>query len=283
MARLCEMAVNARLIVRREPSSDYPPFSVKRAAKLGAKKHREAERLFLAEGAAIIGETTVTPRFVFEEPGDIQRVSTLTNSSAPVGVFPFVDVPAEELLSEGSGSSEKSDVRVESRITNRESENRESGVAASRSGSSPSALVLLHGVQDPGNVGTVIRSAHAFGAGVALSKGCVDLYNPKTVRGTMGAIFHVPVSREVDSVEFLRAARERGFTSVAAMPDGGEPPRKLPDGKIIIVVGSEGSGLPDEVVEACGHRVTIPSAAPSLNAAVAAAILLYEAHSRVLT
>lgn len=144
-------------------------------------------------------------------------------------------------------------------------------------------VVLLHGVQDPGNVGTVIRSAHAFGAGVALSAGCADLYNPKTVRGTMGAIFHVPVSREVSSVEFLRAARESGFASVAATVEEGESPRNLPGGRLVIVVGSEGSGLPEEVVRACDLRVTIPSSAPSLNAAVAASILLYEAHSGVLT
>lgn len=99
----------------------------------------------------------------------------------------------------------------------------------------------------------------------------------------MGAIFHTPISREVESVEFLEEARHRGFTSVAAMPEGGESPRSLSENKLIIVVGSEGSGLPGEVVEACDGRVAIPSEAPSLNAAVAASILLYEAHSRVLT
>ncbi len=99
----------------------------------------------------------------------------------------------------------------------------------------------------------------------------------------MGAIFYVPISREVSSVELLGIARRSGFTSVAAMPGGGESPRNLPEGRLVIVVGSEGSGLPEEVVEACDGRVTIPSAAPSLNASVAASIMLYEAHSRVLT
>ena len=256
-----------------------PPFSIKRAAKLAAKKHREIERLFLAEGAAIIGEANVSPRYVFEEPEQIKRISSLSTSTGSVGVFPFVDVPAEELLSGRRGGSDGG-----REPENREPENRELRFANPRFASERSgAIVLLHGIQDPGNVGAVIRSAYAFGAGVALSAGCADLYNPKTVRGTMGAIFHTPVSREVDSLEFLCAARKNGFFSVAAMPEGGSSVREIPEIKLVVVVGSEGAGLPGEVVEACDGRVTIPSEAPSLNAAIAASILLYEAHSRVLT
>ena len=143
-------------------------------------------------------------------------------------------------------------------------------------------LVLLHGVQDPGNVGAVIRSAHAFGAGVALSKGCADLYNPKTVRATMGSLFHALVSRELDSLEFLGEADSAGFATVAAVPTGGNTPRSLPDGKLVIVVGAEGAGLPREIVDASQARVTITSRAASLNAAIAGSILLYEAYMRVL-
>jgi RNA methyltransferase, TrmH family len=143
-------------------------------------------------------------------------------------------------------------------------------------------VVLLHGVQDPGNVGTTIRSAHAFEAGVALSRGCADLYNPKTVRATMGSIFHAPVARELDSIEFLREARDAGFRSVAAILGSGESPRSLPAGRLVIVVGSEGAGLPEEIVGDSEMHTTIPSKAASLNAATAASILLYEAYMRVL-
>lgn len=143
-------------------------------------------------------------------------------------------------------------------------------------------MVLLHGVQDPGNVGTVIRCAHAFGAGVALSKGSADLYNPKTVRASMGSIFYACVAREIESVAFLEAARDAGFVPVAAVPDAEETPRPLPAGRLVVCIGAEGSGLPVEVVGACQRRVGIPSLAPSLNAAVAASILLYEAYSLVL-
>jgi TrmH family RNA methyltransferase len=179
---------------------------------------------------------------VFGKSEEVRRLSTLTAPTGPVGVFPFVDVPAGELLS----------------TTER--------------------IILLHGVQDPGNVGTIIRSAHAFEAGVALSRGCADLYNPKTVRATMGSIFHAPVARELASLDFLLGARSAGFTGVAAVPGSGASPRSLPAGRVVIVVGAEGSGLPEEIVEAGEIRVTIPSRAASLNVAIAASILLYEAY-----
>src|SRR3712207_6174578 len=152
-----------------------PAISLKKAAKLNAKKHRETERLFLAEGPALLGEAPAPPLRVFEDQVEIRRLSTLTTPTGPIGVFPFVDVSAGELLS-----------------------------ATGR-------IVLLHGVQDPGNVGTIIRSAHAFESGVALSRGCADLYNPKTVRATMGSLFHAPVSRELDSLGFLTEAGSAGL------------------------------------------------------------------------
>ena len=221
-------------------------ISLKRAAKLNTKKHREAERLFLAEGVPLIRESRQPPRKVFDEGEEVRRLSTLTTPTGPVGVFSFVDISPEDLLS----TCER--------------------------------IVFLHGVQNPGNVGTIIRSAHAFEAGVALSKGCADLYNPKTVRATMGSIFHAAVARELEAVEFLQNATTAGFTSAAAVPEDGEMPITLPAGRLVIAVGAEGAGLPSEVVEACETGVTIPSRAASLNAAIAASILLYQAYMRVL-
>jgi TrmH family RNA methyltransferase len=225
---------------------DTPAISLKRAARLKTKKHREAERLFLAEGGAFFDEAPTAPIHVFDRTEQLRRVSTLKTPSGPVGVFPFLDVTATELL------------------------------AAVR------RVVLLHGVQDPGNVGTAVRSAHAFGAGVALSRGSADLYNPKTVRATMGSIFHVPVARELESVDFLADARSAAFNLIAAVPEAGGMPESLPSGRLAICIGAEGSGLPEEVIRACEMEVGIPSLAPSLNASVAASILLYEAYSRVL-
>lgn len=220
--------------------------ALKRLAKLQQKKHREEIRLFLAEGASLIEEATVPPEHLLTDPDAVKRLSTLATPTGPVAVFPFLDVPAAELL-------ERSE-----------------------------RVILLHGVQDPGNVGTVIRTAHAFGAGVALSAGTADLYNPKTVRATMGSIFHASIAREVDTVPFLREAEGYGFVPVAAVARGGERPEALPVGTPLMVVGAEGGGLPDEVALACARAVTIPVLTESLNAAVAASILLYEAYMRVL-
>lgn len=221
-------------------------IGLKRAAKLQQKKYREAEKLFLAEGEALIRESPEPPRQLFEDPASLRRLSTLKTPTGPVGVFPFLDVAAGDLLA-----------------------------ARDR-------VVLLHGVQDPGNVGTVIRAAHAFDASVALSRGCADLYNPKTVRATMGSIFHAPVARELDSGRFLDEARSVGFAAVAAVPEGERGSRELAGGRLVVVIGAEGGGLPEEVVDRCGGTVTIPSRAASLNAAMAAGILLYEAYMRVL-
>jgi TrmH family RNA methyltransferase len=220
--------------------------TLKRLARLKQKKHREAERLFLAEGQTLVKEALISPEHLLTDPGDVKRLSTLTTPTGPIAVFPFLDMSGEELL--------------------RRSER----------------VVFLHGVQDPGNVGAVIRAAHAFGAGVALSTGTADLYNPKTVRATMGSIFHTPIVRDVHSLLFLEQAKSLGFTAAAAVPAAGEKPFSLPARKLVIVVGAEGGGLPEDVISACQIATTIPSFAESLNAAVAASILLYEAYSRML-
>ena len=227
-------------------TSPWYDISPKRAAGLNTKKRREAEKLFLAEGGNLVRESTSPPVRIFESESEVRRVSALKTPTGPVGVFPFLDVSGGDLLS-----------------------------ARER-------IVLLDGVQDPGNVGTVIRSAHAFGAGVALSTGCADLYNPKTVRATMGSLFHAPVARELEADEFLGRATVAGFRTVAAVPEGGEAPGSLLVGKLVVIVGAEGSGLPESVLERCDALVTVPSRAASLNAAVAASILLYHAYARVL-
>ncbi len=224
----------------------YSRATVKRLAKLKQKKHREIERLFLAEGPALLEEANVPPEHLLNGPDAVKKLSTLTTPTGPIAVFPFLDVSVEELL--------------------RRSER----------------IVLLCSVQDPGNVGAVIRAAHAFGAGVALSTGTADLYNTKTVRATMGSIFHAPIVRDVHSLPFLEQAKSLGFTAAAAVPGTGETPYSLPARKLVIVVGAEGGGLPEDVISACQIASTIPSLAESLNAAVAASILLYEAYSRML-
>jgi RNA methyltransferase, TrmH family len=132
----------------------------------------------------------------------------------------------------------------------------------------PVGLALWH-VGDPGNVGTLIRCADAFGASVGLSAGCADRTGSKSLRASAGAVFRVPVGR------FDEAAGHR----VALVAHGGRPLGQVELGEeTVFVVGAEREGLPDDVVASCDAVASIPLAAgaESLNVAVAGAIALYE-------
>jgi TrmH family RNA methyltransferase len=130
--------------------------------------------------------------------------------------------------------------------------------------------VALWGVNDPGNVGTVIRAALAFGAAsVVLGPGSADPFGPKAVRASMGAIFSVPVARVKDATD-LPGRR------VALVAREGEPLHAL-SGDVTFVVGAEREGLPEDVIASCDAVAHIPIAhADSLNAAMAATVALYE-------
>ncbi len=135
-------------------------------------------------------------------------------------------------------------------------------------GTRPVTLALWH-VADPGNVGTLIRAADAFGAGVALSAGCADPTGPKALRASMGSIFRVPVA------EFDEPAGRR----VALVSHGGEPLADVDlSGEVVLVLGAEREGLPEDVLARCDARATIPIAgdAESLNVAMAGTVALYE-------
>jgi TrmH family RNA methyltransferase len=172
--------------------------------------------------------------------------------------------------------------------------------------------VYLHGVGDPGNVGTVLRSAKAFGASsVALGPGCADPYGPKAVRASMGAIFDVELaqvesigelpgervalvvhggevlsgslaprpdvaassSERAPSSEVLLTARGDGIATSIDQPPSGESRAK---GSLTLLIGAEREGLPADVVKACERTAHIPIEAESLNAAMAATVALYE-------
>jgi TrmH family RNA methyltransferase len=130
--------------------------------------------------------------------------------------------------------------------------------------------VYLHGVGDPGNLGTVLRSAQAFGAScVALGPGCADPHSPKAVRASMGAIFSVALAR-VEDVTELPGER------IALLAGAGESLRGPAGGALTLLIGAEREGLPAEIVAACERRARIPIASESLNAAMAATVALYE-------
>jgi TrmH family RNA methyltransferase len=155
----------------------------------------------------------------------------------------------------------------------------------------PSAVALvIDGVQDPGNVGTLIRTAHALGAaGTVVLRGTADPTSPKALRAAMGATFRHPVVL-LDDAAFIAWARKHGVTLWAAAADGTPLYRALGQGSgkgdegrrdggpIAVIVGNEGAGIRPQLNAVAAQRVAIPLAqgAESLNVAVAAGILLYE-------
>ncbi len=148
-----------------------------------------------------------------------------------------------------------------------------------------SMIVVCENLQDPGNAGTIIRTADAAGAkAVIMAKGCVDIYNPKVVRSVMSSLFSVKVVRNKNMDSIFGYLKNNGFKSVAGALN--EKSSDLFDadmkGKCAIFIGNEGNGLSLETVKRCNQSVVIPmiGGAESLNASVAAAIMMYE-HVRV--
>jgi TrmH family RNA methyltransferase len=203
---------------------------------LESRRQREKEGLFVCEGEDLVdaardaGLEPVELLVAGEdvEPALIAELSTLGHPPRAVGIYRRAELPR---------------------------------------GTRPLTLALWH-VGDPGNVGTLVRTADAFGAGVALSAGCADPTAPKALRASAGAIFRVPLA------PFEEAPRP--WTALVAH---GAASEGLSLGHGTFVLGSERHGLPDDVLARCDARVTIPieAGSESLNVAAAGAIALYQA------
>ena len=140
--------------------------------------------------------------------------------------------------------------------------------------------LILDGVQDPGNVGTILRTADAFGAdGVFLLNGCAGLWRPKTVRASMGAVFRVP-AWTCATAELSALLKASGLPLYgAALRPGAKDVREIDFSRFAAAIGSEGNGLSEEVLSLCDSvfRVPMRERCESLNAAIAASIVLWEA------
>jgi TrmH family RNA methyltransferase len=221
---------------------------LKALRRLARKRERERRGCFAVEGEDLIAAA---------ERNRAELLEGFRVVGSGVGGEGFHDVSADALAASstlGSGT-------------------RAIGVYAQRWGEPLGPVcVYLHGVADPGNVGTVLRSAEAFGAScVALGAGCADPYSPKAVRASMGAIFAVRLAR-VDDVSQLPGER------VALVVDASEELARgnAPECPCTLLVGAEREGLPADIVQACERSLRIPIASQSLNAAMAATIALYE-------
>ena len=142
-------------------------------------------------------------------------------------------------------------------------------------------VLFLFGVQDPRNLGAIVRVAEAAGAaGIVAAPGSADFYHPRAVRGSAGSVLRIPVSGKVSFEPFAAEAKAAGRAVCGAVPEGGEDPfLKAVPAASVLVIGGEGPGLPAGAYRYLDRRLTIPMRPPvdSLNAAVAAALLLYSA------
>ena len=155
-----------------------------------------------------------------------------------------------------------------------------SSAADARTRAADGPLVVAAGLQDPGNLGTIMRSAEAFAAaGIFLTEGTVSPYNSKVLRGSAGSIFRLPFL-QISSAELLPLLRAQGIRLLATSSHKGTPlPEAIWTLPLAIFIGNEGAGLPREIMHQMDETLVIPQSAPveSLNAGVAASIVLYEA------
>lgn len=143
-------------------------------------------------------------------------------------------------------------------------------------------ILLLDNLQDPGNVGTIIRTAEGAGVtGIVIGNETADIFAPKVIRATMGSVFRMPVIRTADPGAMLDYLRENGVTSYASHLSGSVPYTEPDYTKgTALLIGNEGNGLSRKLTEQADYRIRIPmeGSVESLNAAVAASVMMYEVH-----
>ena len=246
---------------------------IKSAVKLiKSARHRRKEGLFIAEGLRVcmdavrsgaqIEELFVTEQAIEKYPDDVNALEYAANKTYLV---------SQPLFAHISDTQTPQGVLCVIKTLDKTAEFDTIKIGGK--------YLVLDNVQDPNNLGAVLRSAEAFGvSGVILSGDCCDVFNPKVVRGSMGAVFRLPVLN-VGSLETFFAQNPQLNTYAAVVHDSAE---KVTDISFCepcaVVIGNEGNGLKPETVAACKHSITIPmnGKAESLNASVAAAILIWE-------
>ena len=238
--------------------------------KLSMKKYRDREGVFLAEGPNIIREA--------ESQEEIEVVEVFAREGSGYETFSeSTTVLAEDLFDRISDQVSSQGLVAVIRKPDRGDKKEALGLAASKGG-----FIVLDRLQDPGNIGTIIRTAEGAGmSAIAIIKGTCDPFSPKVVRACAGSVLRMPLIFFDSAEEFLQAAEDEGVTVAVTDVEKGVPyySAGLSGGrKTALVIGNEGRGVSEVFKEAAGILVNIPMKGKleSLNAGVAAAILMYE-------
>ena len=248
---------------------------VKAAAELKQKKYRTQNGLYLAEGLRTAEEAVAykAVETLFYVATDDERTMHLLEDAAAQNIK-LVCV-SENVMKKIADTETPQGIIAVCKMRQPKLENL---LARGK------MLLVLDRVGDPGNIGTMLRTADAAGiGGLVLLKGCADIYAPKTVRSSMGSLFHIPVLSGVSEQEFVSAAKKAGYDLLVTCLDGADNLYKADlSGRIAFVMGNEAGGVSETLLEKADKRVYIPMAgrAESLNVAMAAGIVMFEALRR---
>ncbi len=259
----------------RTPLTSKDNSTIKQLRSLSDAKHRKKEKAFLIEGIKMVEEA------LRDELGVLKVIATpsLVQHHGK-GVLNLAESRqkqvlwiSDRLMDQLSESKTPQPVMAE---VGMKQYSEESLLADDRG-----LLVVAHQLQDPGNLGTIIRTAEAAGAsGLAVAAPAVDPFNPKAIRASMGSILRLPIVFLTDVSDFMQKCRERSFQTVAMVLSGSKLPYNIDmQGPTVVLLGQEGAGLPPDLMDLVDHQVRIPMAGTidSLNVATAGAVILYEA------
>ncbi len=249
--------------------------SVKHLRSLSESKYRKKEKTFLIEGIKMVEEAlrdNLGVKTVIAAPSLVQHhgkgVLKLAESRG-------IDVLwiSERLMNALSESKTPQPVMAEIAMK----QHSEEGLLANEAG----LIIIAHQLQDPGNLGTIIRTAEAVGAsGLAITQNTVDPFNAKAIRASMGSILRLPVVHIRDIAAFMKTSKQRGFQTVATVLTAEKTHFDIDLRKpTAVILGQEGAGLPQDIMPDIDLHIRIPMAntIDSLNVATAAAVILYEA------
>lgn len=264
-------------------SSSNNPL-IKEIKSLKLRKHREAKGLFFVEGVRIVEEALISGAeieeiIISEKVEKDEKIAKLLSAANYRGYDIFV--VRESLFNDISDTQTPQGILA---VVKMNTYSLKDIIGENITGGSikksTKCFVVLDTIQDPGNMGTIIRTADAAGfRGVIASKDCVDPYNPKVLRSTMGSIFHIPIHLSLNLTETLKEIKTNGIRIYATHLKGNKYYYEVDMTKdMAIIIGNEANGISMESESMADVliRIPMPGRAESLNASVAAGLLMYE-------
>lgn len=255
--------------------------------KLSDKKHRDRESVFLADGVKLAQEAVkyAHPLYLILAESAIDTAAAQETAAqyktAGIPIYVFSDAAFDKISTEKSPDGI---IAALAYMTGLHTITMRGDISKFDDWQQNRRLLLLDSIRDPGNLGTILRSAEAMGITGVILAGCADIYNRKTVRAAMGTLFRMPLYIADDSIPLIHKMRDTGRRVFAAAL--GEHTLTLGDYDVLAsdcpVIGNEGHGLSADVIDACTACVRIPMAGntESLNAASAAVCILWESYRK---